>query len=104
MLLLLGAFYTWVTRDDVIAAAQPIRSVTVGYLHTEFATDSFVQHGRIFIRFWDEDDDFEYNGHPYRFEPEYTDEELLEKRMQKQREKQLSREQTAACPQIDANW
>ena len=30
------------------------------------------------------DDDFEYNGHPYRFE--YTDEELLERRMQKQRE------------------
>jgi len=27
-------------------------AVTVGYLHTEFATASFVQHGRIFIRFW----------------------------------------------------
>ena len=34
----------------------------------------------------DFDDDFEYNGRPYRFEPEYTDEELLERRIQKQRE------------------
>ena len=32
------------------------------------------------------DDDFEYDERPYRFEPEYTDEELLERRMQKQRE------------------
>ena len=32
------------------------------------------------------DDDFEYNGRPYRFEPNYTDEEFLERRMQKQRE------------------
>ena len=30
--------------------------------------------------------DFEYDGRLYRFEPEYTDEELLERRMQKQRE------------------
>ena len=49
-------------------------SVTVGYLHIEFATASFV------------DDGFEYDGRPYCFEPEYTDEELLERRMQKQRE------------------
>ena len=36
----------------------------------------------------DFDDDFEYDGRPYRFEPGYTvtDEELLERRMQKQRE------------------
>jgi len=50
------------------------------------------------------DNDFEYNGRPYCFEPEYMDEELLERRMQKQREEQLAREQqTAARPQIDAN-
>jgi len=34
--------------------------------------------------FDDVDDDFEYDGCPYCFEPEYT--ELLERRMQKQRE------------------
>jgi len=33
----------------------------------------------------DFDDDFKYDGRPYRFEPENTDEELLERRMQKQR-------------------
>ena len=37
--------------------------------------------------FDDVDDDFEYDGRPYRFEPEYTDE---------QREEQLAREQHPA--------
>lgn len=51
------------------------------------------------------DNDFEYDGRPYRFEPEYTDEELFERRMRRQREEQLAREQqTAARPRIDANW
>ena len=51
------------------------------------------------------DDDFEYDGRPYRFEPEYTDEERFERRTQRQREEQLAREQqTAARPKIDANW
>ena len=49
--------------------------------------------------FDDVDVDFEYDGRSYRFEPEYTDEELLERRLQKQREEQLAREQ-----QSDANW
>ena len=30
----------------------------------------------------DMDNDFEYDGRPYRFEPEYTDEDLEERRMQ----------------------
>ena len=52
--------------------------------------------------FDDVEDDFEYDGRFYCFEPEYTDEELLERRMQKQREEQLAREQqTAARPRID---
>jgi len=47
--------------------------------------------------FDDVDDDFEYDGRPYRFEPEYTDAELLERRMQKQRE-ELS---CAAAARVD---
>ena len=47
--------------------------------------------------FDDVDDDFEYDGRPYRFEPEYTDEDLLERKMQKQREEQLAREQQTAA-------
>jgi len=55
--------------------------------------------------FDDVDNNFEYDGRPYHFDPEYKDEELLERRMQKQREEQLAREQqTAARPRIDANW
>lgn len=46
-------------------------------------------------------DDSEYDGCPYHFEPEYTDEELFEGRMQRQREDQLTK--TAACPRIDGN-
>ena len=40
--------------------------------------------------FDDVDDDFEYDGCPYCFKTEYTDEELLERRMQKQREEKLA--------------
>ena len=56
--------------------------------------------------FEDLDDDFEYDGRPYRFEPEYTDEELLERRLRRQREEQLIREQQqpAARRRIDGNW
>lgn len=51
------------------------------------------------------DDDFEYDGCPYRFEPEYTDEELFERRMQRERAEQLAREQaTTARPRVGANW
>ena len=39
--------------------------------------------------FDDVDDDFEYDGHSYSFKREYTDEELLERRLQEQREEQL---------------
>ena len=38
--------------------------------------------------FEDLDNDFEYDGRPYRFEPEYTDEEL-----RRQSQEQLIREQ-----------
>jgi len=79
--------------------------VTVGYLRTELATASFVQHGRIFIRFWRRGRRLWVRWTSLPFEPEYTDEELLERRMQTQREEQLAREQqTAARPQIDASW
>ena len=48
---------------------------------------------------------FEYDGCPYRFEPEYTDEELFERRMQRERAEQLAREQaTTARPRMGANW
>ena len=40
--------------------------------------------------FDDMDDDFEYDGRLYRFEPEYTDEELMVRRIQKQRDEQLA--------------
>ena len=30
------------------------------------------------------EDDFEYDGRPYRFEPEYTEEEILERRRQRE--------------------
>jgi len=52
----------------------------VGDLHTEFASASFVQHGGYLSGL---DDGFEYEGHRYRFEPEYAEEELLERRMQR---------------------
>ena len=39
------------------------------------------------------DDDFEYDGRPYRFEPEYkNDEERFERRMQRERAEQLEPE------------
>ena len=41
--------------------------------------------------FDDVDDHFGHDGRPYCFEPEYTDEELLERRMQKQREELTDR-------------
>ena len=46
------------------------------------------------------DDDFVYDGRPHRFEPEYTDEELVERRMW-----MLAKEQqTAARPRVEGNW
>ena len=71
--MLSGAFDTHIYWDDVEArccsTAYLLLALTVGYLHMEFATASFVQHGRIFIRFFDNvDDDFEYDGRPYRSE------------------------------------
>ena len=49
-------------------------------------------------------EDFEYDGTTYRFEPEYTDEELHERRMRRQRDEQLAREQqTEARPRLNAN-
>lgn len=50
------------------------------------------------------DDDFDYDGRPYRFEPEYTDEELAERRLRRQREEQLSKEQSAARLRVGGNW
>ena len=38
------------------------------------------------------EENFEYDGCPYSFEPEFTDEELIERRTRRQREDQLSRE------------
>ena len=44
------------------------------------------------------EDDSEYDGCPfYRFEPENTDEELFERRMQRERVEQLAREQAATA-------
>ena len=49
-------------------------------------------------------EDFEYDGTTYRLEPEYTDEELHERRMRRQRDEQLAREQqTEARPRLNAN-
>ena len=56
------------------AAEQLIYSMLVLCNMAEYLSD-----------FDDVDYDFEYDGRPYRFEPEYTAEELLERRMQKQR-------------------
>ena len=39
------------------------------------------------------DENFEYDGCPYSFEPEFTDEELIERRTRRQREEQLAGEQ-----------
>ena len=51
------------------------------------------------------DYDFEFDGCPYRFEPEFTDEELHERRMRRERDEQLAREQqTEARPRLNANW
>ena len=51
------------------------------------------------------DYDFEFDGCPYRFEPEYTDEELHERSMLRERDEQLAREQqTGARPRLNANW
>ena len=51
------------------------------------------------------DYDFEFDGCPYRFEPEYTDEELHERRMRRERDEQLAREQqTGARPRLNASW
>ena len=51
------------------------------------------------------EENFEYDGCPYSFEPEFTDEELIERRTRRQREEQLAREQqTAARLRIDGKW
>uniref|UniRef100_A0A672HK02 Uncharacterized protein n=1 Tax=Salarias fasciatus TaxID=181472 RepID=A0A672HK02_SALFA len=48
---------------------------------------------------------FEYDGRPYRFEPEYTEEEILERRLQRQAEEQRARESSASArPQTDSTW
>ncbi|XP_061596553.1 E3 ubiquitin-protein ligase TTC3 isoform X2 [Cololabis saira] len=48
-----------------------------------------------------DDDDFQYDGRPYRFEPEYTAEELTERRMRRQRKEQLARNQNGVDGKID---
>lgn len=50
-------------------------------------------------------DDFEYDGRPYRFEPEYTDEEIMERRKQREAEEQRDQErQAAARPRQEGSW
>ena len=84
VLLLLGAIGGFLYTHLVgLRHRYCLRSVTVGYLHTEFATAKLCNMAEYLSNF---DDDFEYEGRPYRVEPEDTEEELLERRMQKQRE------------------
>ena len=80
-----GAFYIGVYLDEVIDARTSL-------LHALKRSANFVKSLLLLFLFNmleylsdfdDVDDDFEYDGRPYRFEPEYTDEELLERRMQK---------------------
>ena len=48
--------------------------------------------------------DFEYDGHPYRFEPEYANEEILERRKQRLAVEQRAIEQATARPRKDNKW
>lgn len=51
------------------------------------------------------EDNFEYDGRPYRFEPEYTDEEILERRLRREAEEQQTREHTASArSRINSTW
>ena len=46
------------------------------------------------------EENFEYDGCPYSFEPEFTDEELIKRRTRRQREEQLSREQSSVLGRL----
>ena len=59
-----------------------------------------------YFPFQDSDDDFEYDGRPYLFEPEYTDEELreMEEQTRREREEQEARDEEESRPRINGDW
>ncbi|KAL0150481.1 hypothetical protein M9458_050717 [Cirrhinus mrigala] len=56
----------------------------------------------------DEDETFEFDGRPYLFEPEYTEEELRERRERREIERQRAEEAAASRattqPRITGRW